>query len=255
MSTRRSARWPASSSRERRSATPRRSATILVSQAGTGEVLHARLRTGSADTARGARRFRGGARRPRAARQRHRRDRGAARLGVLVQRHHRDSGPHRRELDDGCAGEQQRVSGAIAAIAEGVWLPIDYTADADAQVAETLSKERRLVVRRTRLTDRRQPQLWPNWRPFAFLPTSTATRWPSMSSTARRRRSSSTSATSRKAPGSSTPAAQFRRQRRMAAVRRAGTSSRSSPEPLQDALAGGTPMRTAHCPCKPREGT
>ena len=58
---------------------------------------------------------------------------------------------------------------AIAAIAEDAWVDIDYPAGGKAQVAECTYKGRRLVVRRTRLTDRRQAALWPDWRHFAFL--------------------------------------------------------------------------------------
>jgi hypothetical protein len=57
----------------------------------------------------------------------------------------------------------------IAAISEGDWRPIDYTPDGEAQVAECTYNGRRLIVRRTRLIDRRQLALWPNWRHFAFL--------------------------------------------------------------------------------------
>jgi hypothetical protein len=60
------------------------------------------------------------------------------------------------------------VSAAIAAIDEAAWAPIGYTADGEAQVAEALYGGR-LIVRRTRLTDPRQAQLWPDWRHFAFL--------------------------------------------------------------------------------------
>ena len=58
---------------------------------------------------------------------------------------------------------------AIAAIDEDAWVDIDYPAGGKAQVAECTYKGRRLVVRRTRLTDRRQAALWPDWRHFAFL--------------------------------------------------------------------------------------
>jgi hypothetical protein len=58
---------------------------------------------------------------------------------------------------------------AIAAISEDAWVDIDYTPDGQAQVAECTYKGRRLVVRRTRLTDRRQAKLWPDWRHFGFL--------------------------------------------------------------------------------------
>jgi hypothetical protein len=36
-------------------------------------------------------------------------------------------------------------------------------------VAETTYKGRRLIVRRTRLADRAQRRLWPDWRHNAFL--------------------------------------------------------------------------------------
>jgi len=58
---------------------------------------------------------------------------------------------------------------AIAAIDPDTWVDIDYTDDGQAQVAETTYKGRRLIVRRTRLTDRRQLKLWPDWRHFGFL--------------------------------------------------------------------------------------
>lgn len=61
------------------------------------------------------------------------------------------------------------VSDAIAAIAEDAWTSIDYTPDGEAQVAECVYQNRRLVVRRTRLTDTRQAKLWPDWRHFGFL--------------------------------------------------------------------------------------
>jgi hypothetical protein len=142
---------------------------ILASRADTGEVLHARLRKGSANTARGARRFveelvarvrRGGA------------------TGEIVVR--LDSGFWSNDTIATLArlgvrytmavrANTKGVSRAIAAIAEGAWRAIDYTAGGEAQVAETVYKERRLIVRRTRLTDPRQAELWPNWRHFAFL--------------------------------------------------------------------------------------
>jgi len=61
------------------------------------------------------------------------------------------------------------VDTAIAAICEDAWVDIDYTPDGEAQVAEIAYKGRRLIVRRTRLTDTHQARLWPNWRHFAFL--------------------------------------------------------------------------------------
>ena len=47
-------------------------------------------------------------------------------------------------------------------------MAIDYSADGEAQVAETTYKDMRLIVRRTRLIGE-QATLWPNWRHFAFL--------------------------------------------------------------------------------------
>ncbi len=68
--------------------------------------------------------------------------------------------------------QYRQVREAIAHIAEDGWEPIGYTEDGEAQVAETsfvASKKKgkhrrvRVVVRRTRLTDPTQAQLWPDW--------------------------------------------------------------------------------------------
>jgi len=72
------------------------------------------------------------------------------------------------------------VRTAIAAINDNDWIDIAYPDGGHAQVAETVyvtgggSSKRaqrhvRLVVRRTRLTDRVQAQLWPDWRHHAFI--------------------------------------------------------------------------------------
>ena len=72
------------------------------------------------------------------------------------------------------------VRRAIAGIDEDDWETIAYPPDGTAQVAETtmwithrtrrtLRKELRLVVRRARLLDSRQQQLWPNRRHHAFV--------------------------------------------------------------------------------------
>ena len=69
-----------------------------------------------------------------------------------------------------------QVKTAIAAIEETAWKPIDYPEDGEAQVAETAffaskkgnRRRVRMVVRRTRLTDPAQAQLWPDWRYHAF---------------------------------------------------------------------------------------
>jgi hypothetical protein len=142
---------------------------ILASRADTGEVLHARMRKGSANTARGARRF----------------------LDELIARVRRAgaSGEIVVRLDSGFWSNEtiktlgrldvrftmavrtntKGLAAAIAAIDEDAWQAIDYTADGEAQVAECTYKGRRLVVRRTRLTDPQQLKLWPDWRHFAFL--------------------------------------------------------------------------------------
>ena len=142
---------------------------ILASRAETGEVLHARMRKGSANTAKGARRFieeliarvrRGGA------------------SGQIVVR--MDSGfwsadtitTLRRlgvRYTMAVRANTTKVAAAIAAIDQGAWVDIDYTPEGVAQVAETTYNGMRLVVRRTRLVDARQLRLWPNWRHFAFL--------------------------------------------------------------------------------------
>jgi hypothetical protein len=69
------------------------------------------------------------------------------------------------------------ISAAIAAIPDDAWVDIDYTPDGQAQVAEYAYTTgsgrrrvtRRLIVRRTRLTDTAQQRLWPNWRHHGFL--------------------------------------------------------------------------------------
>ncbi len=142
---------------------------ILASRADTGEVLHARMRKGSANTARGARRF---------IDELIARARRAAASGEIVVR--LDSGFWSKETIATLGRLDVRytmavrtntagVGVAIAAIDESDWAVIDYTPDGEAQVAECTYKGRRLIVRRTRLTDRRQLKLWPHWRHFAFL--------------------------------------------------------------------------------------
>lgn len=142
---------------------------ILASRADTGEIVHARMRKGSANTARGARRFI---------------DEVVARLrragaaGEVVMRF--DSGFWAKDtiatLDRlgvsytmTVRTNTKAVAKVIAAIDEDAWADIAYTVNGQAQVAETEYWGRRLIVRRTRLTDKGQARLWPDWRPFAFL--------------------------------------------------------------------------------------
>ena len=61
------------------------------------------------------------------------------------------------------------VSDALAEIPEEAWQPLeDYPEDGEAQIAETIVKGKRLIVRRTRLIGA-QAELWPDWRHFPFL--------------------------------------------------------------------------------------
>jgi hypothetical protein len=142
---------------------------ILATRAATGEILHARMRKGSANTARGARRF---------VEELVARVRRAGASGEIVLRV--DSGFWSNDtiavlgrLDVrftmAVRTGNKAVARVIAAIDEDAWADIDYTPDGQAQVAETTYKGRRLIVRRTRLTDRAQARLWPDWRHHAFL--------------------------------------------------------------------------------------
>jgi Transposase DDE domain group 1 len=152
---------------------------LLATRASTGEVLHARLRKGSANTQRGVKRF--------------------CEELIAGLRHCGASGPLTLRADAGFFSwelvkllERHGVSWsitmslnpsvrrAIAAIDEDAWVDITYPDGGAAQVADTeyvtlggrsKRKERRvrLVVRRTRLTDPTQAQLWPDWRHHAFV--------------------------------------------------------------------------------------
>jgi hypothetical protein len=142
---------------------------ILATRGDTGEVLHARLRKGSANTARGARRF---------IEELVARVRRADATGEIVVRV--DSGFWSKETIATLSRLDVRytmavrtntkgVARAITAINEDDWRPIDYTPDGEAHVAECTYQGQRLIVRRTRLTDPHQLRLWPDWRHFAFL--------------------------------------------------------------------------------------
>ena len=142
---------------------------ILASRADTGEVLHARLRTGSANTARGTRRF---------VEELVARVRRAGASGEIVARF--DSGYWSNDtiavlgrLDVrytmAVRTRTKGLASAIAAIDDKAWVAIAYPAGGEAQVAECIYNKRRLVVRRTRLTGAAQARLWPDWRHFGFL--------------------------------------------------------------------------------------
>ena len=142
---------------------------ILATRADTGEVCHARMRKGSANTARGARRF---------IDELVARLRRAGAAGEIVMRF--DSGFWSNEtiatlgrLDVrytmAVRTNTKGIAAAIAAVDPGAWVDIDYTADGVAQVAECSYGGRRLIVRRTRLIGAAQARLWPDWRHFGFL--------------------------------------------------------------------------------------
>ena len=150
---------------------------LLATIAGSGEILHGRLRKGSANTQRGTKRF----------------------VNELVARARRDD-PNRKltvRFDSGFWNNDTlinlgrldvrytmairtnvgAVQRAIAGIDEEAWQSIEYTKDGEAQVADcyytsgqgTKRVTRRMIVRRTRLTDTAQQKLWPDWRHHAFL--------------------------------------------------------------------------------------
>ena len=141
---------------------------ILASRADTGEVLHVRLRKGSAGSPRGALRF----------------------VEELIPRVKRAgaSGPALLRADNSFWNKQLMarleaarwqysisvrmqawVPDAIAQIPETDWQPVaDYPEGGEAQIAQTMVGQQRLVVRRVRLVGP-QADLFPDWRHFAFL--------------------------------------------------------------------------------------
>jgi hypothetical protein len=141
---------------------------LLATRADTGEVLHIRLRKGSATTSRGMPRF----------------------TDELIARVERAgaTGPKLLRADSGFwsaktfdrldrAGWQfsigvrlqPQVRAAIEQIDESAWTTLaDYPPTSVAQIAETTLNGRRLVVRRVRTLDR-QGELLPSWELFPFL--------------------------------------------------------------------------------------
>ena len=150
---------------------------IIATRADTGEVLHARMRKGAANTQRGARRF---------IDELVARVRRAGATGELTMRF--DSGfwsndtiatlnRHGVRYTMAVRCGNKAITAAIAGIDDNAWRTIDYTPDGQAQVAECAyttgtGKQRvtrRLIVRRTRLVETAQQRLWPDWRHHAFL--------------------------------------------------------------------------------------
>jgi ribosomal protein L30/L7E len=140
---------------------------LLAFRSDTGELLHARLRKGAANTGRGIVRF----------------------VDELVARLRRAgaSGELTLRMDSGfwsaktlktlrrhrirysiTVRQTKTVRGAIAAIPEHHWVDIAYQPGGVAQVAETPYRGDRLIVRRVRNLGNQQ-QLFPSWRDHAFV--------------------------------------------------------------------------------------
>jgi Transposase DDE domain group 1 len=140
---------------------------ILATRADTRETLHIRLRKGSANTQKGMLRFTDEliARVTRA---------GAS--GVKLLR--ADSGFWNTKVFERLEKADwqysigvrmiKTVRAAVEAIPEDAWTKIDYPEEGEAQIAEAIYGDRRLIVRRTRLLGA-QAELWPDWRHFAFI--------------------------------------------------------------------------------------
>lgn len=141
---------------------------LLATRADTGEVLHARMRKGSASSQRGAERF---------VCELVARVRRLGASGTLTVR--ADSGfwsyktiaaleRHGVRYSIGVS-QQAHVRAAIELIPEQDWQPLpDYSPEGIAQIAEGSLSGRRLVVRRTRLVGA-QAELFPDWRHHAFI--------------------------------------------------------------------------------------
>jgi hypothetical protein len=150
---------------------------IVATRADTGEVLHARMRKGSANTQRGARRFIDEV----VARVRRAGATGALTIRVDAGFWANDTIAtlNRLHVNYTMAVRTgvQNIAKLITAIPDDNWQSIAYTDDGEAQVAETTyttgtgrrQRTHRLVVRRTRLTGRAQQRLWPDWRHHAFV--------------------------------------------------------------------------------------
>jgi Transposase DDE domain group 1 len=141
---------------------------LLATRADTGEVLHARMRKGSAQSQRGAERF---------VRELVQRVRRLGATGPLLVR--ADSGfwsnktiaaleQHGVRYSIGVT-QHESVRRAIECIPEQSWQRLDnYPPDGIAEIAEGTLSGRRLVVRRTRLVGA-QAELFPDWRYHAFI--------------------------------------------------------------------------------------
>ncbi len=141
---------------------------ILATRAETREVLHIRLRKGSANTQKGMLRF---------CDELIARVNRAGATGVKLLR--ADSGFWSTKVF--CRLEQagweysigvrmiKQIKEIVDQVPETAWQTVtDYPKDGEAQIAETTYAGRRLIVRRTRLLGT-QAELWPDWRHFALV--------------------------------------------------------------------------------------
>jgi len=147
---------------------------LVATRADTGEVLHARLRKGSSQ--RGTKRF---------VEELIARVRRAGAAGLLTVR--ADAGFWNYALLDTLTRLgvhwsvtvriNKQIRACIDAIDDSAWIPIAYPDGGRGEVSEAVyvtgrgkhRRELRLVVRRTRLTNRAQQRLWPDWRHHAFI--------------------------------------------------------------------------------------
>lgn len=141
---------------------------ILATRADTREVLHIRLRRGSANTQKGMLRF---------CDELIARVERAGATGVKLLR--ADSGFWSAKVFGRLeqAGWEysigvrmiKQIKQVVDQVPDTAWQTItDYPTDGQAQIAETTYAGRRLIVRRTRLLGS-QAELWPDWRHFAFI--------------------------------------------------------------------------------------
>jgi hypothetical protein len=142
---------------------------LLATRSDTGEVLHIRLRKGSANTQRGVERF---------VEELLARVRRAGHLGPIIIRADIGFENHKlmrslaaRGIEFSIGAKQSgKVKALISEIPETSWVAVaDYPDRGEAQVAEVTYGDWRLIMRRTRLTDPAQLALWPDWRHHAFL--------------------------------------------------------------------------------------
>jgi len=140
---------------------------LVATRADSGEVLHARQRTGRANTARGAARF---------VDELAGRVRRAGASGELTMRMDPEFWSattiktcRRHKIRYSITVRQTKpIRAVITTISENAWTPIVYPDGGVAQVAETRDQGERLIVRRTRLVGA-QAELFPNWRYHAFV--------------------------------------------------------------------------------------